>query len=67
MSALLDLHPDTAHPVLSGVADLHAVLDRLHATLPPLVRASHSADVVAEVDRAIRRLRVLQAEARCGR
>ena len=31
MAALLDLHPDTADAVSLGVADLHAVIDRLHA------------------------------------
>ncbi len=31
MAALLDLHPDSTHPVLSGVAEVHAVLDRMHA------------------------------------
>ena len=53
MAALLDLHPDTADAVSSGVADLHAVIDRLHTT--PLASSRPSADV-AEVDRAIRRL-----------
>ena len=52
MSALLDLHPDT-DAVSSGVADLHAVIGRLHAT--PVGSSRPSADV-AEVDRAIRRL-----------
>ena len=38
MSALLDLHPDGAHPVLSGVAEVHGVLDRMHAgAAQPLV------------------------------
>ena len=31
MAALLDLHPDGTHPVLSGVADLHGVIDRMLA------------------------------------
>ena len=53
MAALLDLHPDTADAVSTGVADLHAVIDRLHAT--PVGSSRPSADV-AEVDRAIRRL-----------
>ena len=52
MAALLDLHPDT-DAVSSGVADLHAVIDRLHTT--PVGSSRPSADV-AEVDRAIRRL-----------
>jgi len=52
MAALLDLHPDT-DAVSSGVADLHAVIDRLLAT--PMGSSRPSAQV-AEVDRAIRRL-----------
>src|SRR3954469_17333688 len=52
MAALLDLHPDT-DAVLSGVADLHVVIDRLHTT--PVGSSRPSAEV-AEVDRAIRRL-----------
>ena len=31
MTALLDLHPEGTHPVLSGVAEVHEVLDRMHA------------------------------------
>jgi len=53
MAALLDLHPDTADAVSTGVADLHAVIDRLHAA--PVGSSRPSAEV-AEVDRAIRRL-----------
>ena len=52
MAALLDLHPDT-DAVSTGVADLHAMIDRLHTT--PVGSSRPSADV-AEVDRAIRRL-----------
>ena len=49
MAALLDLHPDT-DPVSSGVADLHAVIDRLHTT--PRASSRPSVDV-AEVDRVL--------------
>jgi hypothetical protein len=52
MAALLDLHPGT-DAVSTGVADLHAVIDRLHTT--PVGSSRPSAEV-AEVDRAIRRL-----------
>ena len=31
MAALIDLHPDGTHPVLSGVAEVHGLLDRMHA------------------------------------
>ena len=57
MSALLDLHPDTADAMSAGVADLHGVIDRLHAA--PQCTARPAA-AVAEVDRAIRRLEALK-------
>ena len=60
MSALLDLHPDGTHPVLSGVAEVHGVLDRMHAgAAQPLVSGEH-ARVVAELDRATRRIEALK-------
>ena len=59
MSALLDLHPDCADAVSAGVAELHGVLDRLHAARQPLVHG-RARQVVAEVDRAIRRLEALK-------
>ena len=59
MAALLDLHPDTTHPVSSGVAEMTAVLDRMHAAPTWPGRGEHAA-VVAEVDRAIRRLEALK-------
>ena len=31
MAAPLDLHPDAGHPVLAGVAEVHALLDAMHA------------------------------------
>ena len=53
MSALLDLHPDGTDAVLSGVAELHGVLDRLHAgAAEPWLQVS-TRIVVAELDRAI--------------
>ena len=60
MSALLDLHPDGTHPVLSGVAEVHGVLDGMHAgAAQPLVTGEH-AYVVAELDRAARRIEALK-------
>ena len=60
MSALLDLHPDAGHPVLSGVAEVHGALDRMHAgAAQPLVSGEH-ARVVAELDRATRRIEALK-------
>ena len=60
MSALLDLHPDGTHPVLAGVAEIHGVLDGMHAgAAQPLVTGAH-ARVVAELDRAARRIEALK-------
>ena len=60
MAALLDLHPDSTHPVLSGVTEVHAVLDRMHAGAgQPLVAGEHAV-VVAELDRATRRIEALK-------
>ena len=60
MAALLDLHPDGTDPVLSGVAEVHGLLDRMHAgAAQPLVAGEHAL-VVAELDRATRRLEALK-------
>jgi hypothetical protein len=53
MAALLDLHPERTDPVLGGVAEVHAAIDRLHPASPCTRQPSAA---VAEVDRAIRRL-----------
>jgi len=58
MAAFLDLHPDTADAVSSGVADLHGIIDRLLQSSP--ASASSPGATVAEVDRAIRRLQSLK-------
>ena len=68
MAALLDLHPDTADAVSTGLADLHAVIDRLH-TAP--TSSTRPGAAVTEVDRAIRRLeslklKVVAAAAKAG-
>ncbi len=52
MSALLDLAPDTGHPAVSDVAEVHGVLDRLHQRSTAMTLPTE----VAEVERAIRRL-----------
>ena len=57
MSALLDLQPDFADAMSAGVADLHGVIDGLHAA--PTLSVTPSSTVV-EVDRAIRRLEALK-------
>ena len=60
MSAVLDLHPDSIHPVLSGVVEVHGLLDRMHAgAAQPLVAGDHGL-VVAELDRATRRIEALK-------
>ena len=60
MSALLDLHPDGTHPVLSGVAEVHGLLDRMHAgAAQPLVSGEYAV-MVAELDRAARRIEALK-------
>jgi len=56
MAALLDLHPDTAHRVLVGLAEIEAALDRMqHPTAAPLAAAHHAA-AVTQIERAKRRL-----------
>ena len=57
MSALLDLHPDLADAMSAGVAELHGVIDRLHAGANV---GAQSGAAVVEVDRAIRRLEALK-------
>src|SRR5688500_10576217 len=60
MAALLDLHTDGTHPVLSGVAEVHGVLDRMHAGAGRELVAGEHARVVAELDRASRRIESLK-------
>ena len=60
MAALLDLHPDGTHPVLSGVAEVHGLLDRMHAGAGEALAAGGHAHLVAELDRATRRIEALK-------
>ena len=60
MAALLDLHPDSTHRVLSGVAEVHALLDRMHAGAAQVLVAGEHAMAVAELDRATRRIEALK-------
>jgi hypothetical protein len=60
MEALLDLHPDGTHPVLSGVDEVHGLLDRMHAGACQRLVAGEHALVVAELDRAARRIEALK-------
>ena len=60
MAALIDLHPDGTHPVLSGVAEVHGLLDRMHAGAGEALAAGGHAHLVAELDRATRRIEALK-------
>jgi hypothetical protein len=60
MAALLDLHPESTHPVLSGVVEVHGVLDRMHAAAGEGLTACEHAPLVAELDRATRRIEALK-------
>ena len=60
MAALLNLHPDGAHPVLAGVVEVHGLLDRMHAGASEALTAGGHAQLVAELDRAARRIEALK-------
>src|SRR3978361_1318770 len=60
MTAALDLHPDAHHPVFAGVAEMHLVLDRLHGRPPVPLDSDDHARLVAELDRATRRITALK-------
>ena len=60
MAELLELHPDSTHPVLTGVAEVHGLLDRMHAGSGEALAASGHAHLVAELDRATRRIEALK-------
>jgi hypothetical protein len=60
MAALLDLHPESTHPVLSGVAEVHATLDRMQASAGQALISGEHARVVADLDRAARRIESLK-------
>jgi len=60
MAALLELHPDCTHPVLSGLTEVHRLLDRMHAGVNEALVSGEHALVVAELDRATRRIEALK-------
>ena len=71
MSALLDLHPDAAHPVLVGVVELDTTLDRMLAGAGTLLASGEHAAAVRSLERVARRLeavrlKVLAAADRAG-
>ena len=60
MAALLDLHPDSTHPVLSGSRrGARAAGPDARRRALPLVAGEHAV-VVAELDRATRRIEALK-------
>ncbi len=60
MSAALDLHPDTGHPVTTGAAELHHLLDRMHAHSGTALASGEYAALLADLDRARHRLEALK-------
>ena len=59
MSALLDLHPDTGHPAVVAVREIHDLLDDLDDASAPLAAGGYAA-LVADCDRAVTRLQALK-------
>jgi len=61
MTSLLDdLHPDAGHPVAVGMLEVHRVLDRMHAGANIALRSGEYAALVADLDRATRRITALK-------
>ena len=56
MSALLDLHPDADHPVLAGVVEIDAVLDRMLTGATNVLASGEYAATLTGLDRVTRRL-----------
>ena len=56
MSAFLDLHPDGTHPVLSGVDEIEAALERMLASPTMELETGDYAAVVTGLERISRRL-----------
>ena len=62
MSALLDLHPDTDHPVLAGVAEIDAVLDRMLVGATTALASGEHATALTALDRVARRLEAVRVK-----
>ena len=60
MAALLDLHPDGIHPVLSGVAEIEAALDRMLPGATTLLDCADYGTAVTALERVSRRLDALK-------
>ena len=60
MSALLDLHPDTGHPVLVGVVELDTTLDRMLAGAGTPLASGEHATAVRSLERVARRLEAVR-------
>jgi hypothetical protein len=56
MSALLDLHPDGTHPVLSGIDEIEATLERMLASPTMVLETGDYATVVTGLEQVSRRL-----------
>ena len=60
MSALLDLHPDGTHPVLSGIAEIAAVLDRMLVDPTMVLETGDYSTAVTALERVGRRLHAVK-------
>ena len=60
MATLLDLSPDTAHPVLSGAAEIEQTLDRIQAGASMPFGAGDCAAAVQALERVGRRVEAVK-------
>ena len=60
MSALLDLHPDTGHPVLAGAVEIDAALDLMLAGASAPLASSEHATALRTLERLGRRLEAVK-------
>ena len=60
MTTLLGHRPDTASAVHAGVVEMHALLDRMHAHATVATPWGGHGPLVAELDRAARRIQALK-------
>ena len=56
MSALLDLHPDSTHPVLAGIEEIEGALDRMLVGPTMVLETGDYATAVTALERVSRRL-----------
>ncbi len=60
MTATLDLHPDTGRPVLAGVAEIDAALDRMLGDAGTPLASGEHATAVRALERIIRRVEAVK-------